>query len=153
MNVNEVAPQDTPEVEGAEVAEKWRMPGRRFIAVTGDEKRWLAKAMRVSAVTVWQALTFERSNDIHRRIRQLARKRGAAEMWVTDKTESVILRSRGGAAKKKYWYLLHELPNGNRVEACLNTGIVEIRNKEDKTIVKVDNPTMTEFGFLISCAK
>lgn len=50
------------------------------ITATRDTREFLAKNFHVSKVTVWQALTFKKDNDLMRRIRMAAKERGGVTL-------------------------------------------------------------------------
>lgn len=52
------------------------MERKRIIATTPEEAKYLARLFNVSSVTVWSALKYRKSNDIHKRIRKAAIERG-----------------------------------------------------------------------------
>ncbi|MBT0708795.1 hypothetical protein INE90_01123 [Bacteroides uniformis] len=50
------------------------------ITATRETREFLAKNFHVSKVTVWQALTFKKDNDLMRRIRMAAKERGGVTL-------------------------------------------------------------------------
>lgn len=53
---------------------------KRYIHVTKDVREFLAKAFKVTDRTVWYAITFEKDNQLHRKIQMLALKKGGILM-------------------------------------------------------------------------
>lgn len=53
---------------------------KRYIHVTKEVREFLAKAFKVTDRTVWYAITFEKDNQLHRKIQMLAIKKGGILM-------------------------------------------------------------------------
>lgn len=53
---------------------------KRYIHVTKEVREFLAKAFKVTDRTVWYAITFEKDNQLHRKIQMLALKKGGILM-------------------------------------------------------------------------
>ena len=52
----------------------------QYIHVTKEVREFLAKAFKVTDRTIWYAITFEKDNQLHRKIRMLALKKGGILM-------------------------------------------------------------------------
>lgn len=52
------------------------MERKRIIVITPEERKYLQKMIGCSGVTVWEAVKYRKSNDIHKRIRKAAIERG-----------------------------------------------------------------------------
>ena len=46
------------------------MERKRIIVITPEERKYLQKMIGCSGVTVWEAVKYRKSNDIHKRIRR-----------------------------------------------------------------------------------
>ena len=46
------------------------MERKRIIVITPEERKYLQKMIGCSGVTVWEAVKYRKSNDIHKRIRK-----------------------------------------------------------------------------------
>lgn len=53
---------------------------KRYIHVTKEVREFLAKVFKVTDRTVWYAITFEKDNQLHRKIQMLAIKKGGILM-------------------------------------------------------------------------
>lgn len=80
---------------------------RQYIHVTKDVREFLAKAFRVTDRTVWYATTFEKDNQLHRKIRMLAIKKGGILMNEMPADET--FHDNDG-------YMRQYLPNGAMLE-------------------------------------
>ena len=49
------------------------MERKRIIVITPEERKYLQKMIGCSGVTVWEAVKYRKSNDIHKRIQFLDR--------------------------------------------------------------------------------
>lgn len=56
------------------------MERKKQIVITPEESKYIQKTFGVSNTTVWHALTYRRSNEIHRKIRKSAIERGGQQM-------------------------------------------------------------------------
>lgn len=80
---------------------------RQYIHVTKDVREFLAKAFGVTDRTVWYATTFEKDNQLHRKIRMLAIKKGGILMNEMPADET--FHDNDG-------YMRQYLPNGAMLE-------------------------------------
>lgn len=61
---------------------------KKYIHVTSEDRKFLAKAFGVSDVTVWKALRFEKDTDTIRKIQKVAKERGGIVMVVAPEMET-----------------------------------------------------------------
>ena len=80
---------------------------KRYIHVTKDVREFLAKAFKVTDRTVWYAITFEKDNQIHRKIQMLAIKKGGILMNELPALETFYDHDN---------YMRQYLPNGAMLE-------------------------------------
>lgn len=120
------------------------MECKRIIAATPDEVKFIAKAMNVSTVTVYAALKYKASNEIHRKVRKYAIERGNPQMVLAPEFETITLTNREDADKKMSRYLVQPFENGATLEANLSTGLAVIRDKAGKIKGQWDSPRLNE---------
>ncbi len=121
------------------------MERKRIITVTTEEARFLEKLFGVSNTTVWHALKYKRSNDIHKRIRKAAIERGNPQMVLTPEFDTIYLTNRVDADAKMTRYMVQTFPNGTQLMASFATGRVELFDKHGKVSRFWDNVTVTQF--------
>lgn len=96
----------------------------KFITATKETREQIAKAFRgISRQTIWRALHFKDMNkgtDTELRIREMALTRGGIIMSVSPEMET--MHDADG-------YMRQYFSNGAMLEACKETGVVEIRDR------------------------
>ena len=120
------------------------MKYKRFIAITPEECRLLQKAFNVSDPIVRFAMRYERSNDIHRKIRKLAIERGNPQMVVTPEFEAIYITNREDADGTMTRYMIQPFVNGAELEINRSTGMTTVRNKRGEVVCTYDNPRLDE---------
>lgn len=115
----------------------------RIIAITPEERNWLMRQFKVSNVTVWQAVKYKRNNDIHKRIRKAAIERGNPQMVLAPEFDTIFLYNRKDADDTQRYYMVQTFENGATLEACLDTGLVEIRDNNGRVAGQWKNPLMS----------
>lgn len=103
---------------------------KKYIHVTREDRKFLAKAFGVSSVTVWKALRFEEDTETIRKIQTAAKKRGGIVMVVIPEVETLYDYDN---VMRQYF------PNGALVEIDRNdgTGYVIFNGKTVKTYKNV----------------
>lgn len=98
---------------------------KKYIHVTSEDRRFLAKAFGVSSVTVWKALRFEQDTDTIRKIQKLARERGGIVMVVIPEVETLFDHDD---------MIRQYFPNGALLEISKNdaTGVLTFEGREVK---------------------
>ncbi len=98
---------------------------KKYIHVTSEDRKFLAKAFGVSNVTVWKALRYERDTDTIRKIQKVAKDRGGIVMAVVPEAETFHDHDR---VMRQYF------PNGALVELSRkdNSGDVIFKGKRVK---------------------
>lgn len=107
---------------------------KRYIHVTKDVREFLAKAFKVTDRTVWYAITFEKDNQLHRKIQMLAIKKGGILMNELPALETFHDHDN---------YMRQYLPNGAVLEFSKNdgSGVVFFKGEQVK---KYDNVLLSE---------
>lgn len=122
------------------------MERKRIIVVTPEEAKYIARAFNVSHVTVWYALKYRKSNDIHRKIRKFAIERGNPQMVLAPEFDTIYLTNREDADKSMKRYMIQTFENGAILEGNLSTGVVVVRNKIGMIVNLWKNPRTSEIG-------
>ena len=86
---------------------------KRYIHVTKEVREFLAKVFKVTDRTVWYAITFEKDNQLHRKIQMLAIKKGGILMNELPALETFHDHDN---------YMRQYLPNGAVLEFNKNNG-------------------------------
>lgn len=120
------------------------MERKRIITATPDEVKFIAKAMNVSTVTVYAALKYKASNQVHRKIRKYAIERGNPQMVLMPEFEAIYLTNREDADKKMTRYMVQPFENGATLEANLSTGLAVLRDKNGEVKGQWDSPRLSE---------
>lgn len=120
------------------------MERKKQIVITPEESKYIQKTFRVSTTTVWHALTYRRSNDIHRKIRKFAIERGGQQMVLSPEFDTIYITNREDADKRMTRYMIQTFENGAVLEGNLSTGMVTVRNKRGEVAYSYDNPVVTE---------
>ena len=120
------------------------MERTRIIATTTEEAKYLARLFNVSSVTVWAALKYRKSNDIHKRIRKTAIERGNPQMVLAPEFKTIYITNREDADKEMRSYMVQNFENGATLEGCLDTGLVVIRDKRGEVKGQWQNPQVSE---------
>lgn len=109
---------------------------KKYIHVTSEDRRFLAKAFGVSSVTVWKALRFEQDTETIRKIQKLACERGGIVMAVIPVAET--LHDHDNVIRQYF-------PNGALLEISKNdtTAVLTFEGKEVK---RYDNVTLDNIG-------
>ena len=118
------------------------MERTRIIVITPEERNWLMRQFKVSNVTVWQAVKYKRNNEIHKRIRKAAIERGNPQMVLVPECETIFLYNRKDADEEQRYYMMQTFENGATLEACLDNGLVEIRDNTGTVRGQWKNPEL-----------
>lgn len=103
---------------------------KRQILITGAEGKYIQRAFRVSATTVWHAVTYKRSNDIHRKIRKFAVDRGNHQVvTVPDFDTLFMMDGEGVNSEHPHRYMMQWFENGAVLEGDMTTGTITLRDK------------------------
>lgn len=120
------------------------MERKRIILITPEENRYIQKAMNVSHVTVWEAVKYRKSNEIHRKIRKFAIERGNPQYVIAPEFDTIYLYNREDADDKKSYYMMQTFGNGATLEGNFATGVVTVRDKRGEVAGVWHNPKLTE---------
>lgn len=122
------------------------MERKRIIVITPEERKYLQKMIGCSGVTVWEAVKYRKSNDIHKRIRKAAIERGNPQMVLTLEFEAIYITNREDADKGMTRYMVQPFENGAALEGNFSTGLVVIRDKHGEVRGQWQNPKMSEIA-------
>lgn len=122
------------------------MERKRIIVITPEERKYLQKMIGCSGVTVWEAVKYRKSNDIHKRIRKAAIERGNPQMVLTPEFEAIYITNREDADKGVTRYMVQPFENGAALEGNFSTGLVVIRDKHGEVRGQWQNPKMSEIA-------
>ncbi|QCP71351.1 hypothetical protein FDZ78_01600 [Duncaniella sp. B8] len=122
------------------------MERKRIIVITPEERKYLQKMIGCSGVTVWEAVKYRKSNDIHKRIRKAAIERGGQQMVLTPEFEAIYITNREDADKGMHRYMVQSFENGATLEGCFDTGLVVIRDKRGEVRGEWQSPRLTEIA-------
>lgn len=120
------------------------MERKRFIAITPEEREYLRKVFKCSGMTVWQAVTYRKNYDTHKRIRKAAIERGNPQMVEVPEFDSIFIENRKDADERMTQYVVQFFRNGAVIEGNLDTGKVTVRNRNGHVAHVYTNPTLTE---------
>ena len=120
------------------------MERKKIIVVTPEEAKYLARLFKVSAVTVWAALKYRKSNLIHQKIRKAAIERGGQQMVLTPEFEAIYITNRQDADKSMTRYMVQPFENGATIEGNFKTGLVVIRDKNGEVKGEWNSPKISE---------
>lgn len=120
------------------------MERTRIIATTPEEAKYLARLFNVSSVTVWAALKYRKSNDIHKRIRKAAIERGNPQMVITPEFEAIYITNGKDADENMTRYMVQTFENGATLEGNLKTGLVVIRDGHGVIRCQWNNPQVSD---------
>ena len=120
------------------------MERKRIIVITPEEREYLKRLFKVSGVTVWEAVKYRKSNDIHKRIRKAAIERGNPEMVLAPEFDTIYITNRQDADNKMRRYMVQTFENGATLEGCFDNGLVEVRDKRSVVKGQWQNPRVTE---------
>ena len=122
------------------------MERKRIIVITPEERKYLQKMIGCSGVTVWEAVKYRKSNDIHKRIRKAAIERGNPQMVLTLEFEAIYITNREDADKGMTRYMVQPFENGAALEGNFSTGLVVIRDKRGEVRGEWQSPRLTEIA-------
>ena len=122
------------------------MERKRIIVITPEERKYLQKMIGCSGVTVWEAVKYRKSNDIHKRIRKAAIERGGQQMVLTPEFEAIYITNREDADKGMTRYMVQPFENGAALEGNFSTGLVVIRDKRGEVRGEWQSPRLTEIA-------
>ena len=122
------------------------MERKRIIVITPEERKYLQKMIGCSGVTVWEAVKYRKSNDIHKRIRKAAIERGRQQMVLTPEFATIYITNREDADKGMARYMVQPFENGAVLEGNLSTGLVVIRDKRGEVRGEWQSPRLTEIA-------
>lgn len=120
------------------------MERKRIIVITPEERKYLQKMIGCSGVTVWEAVKYRKSNDIHKRIRKAAIERGNPQMVIAPEFDTIYITNRRDADEKMHRDMVQSFENGATLEGCFDTGLVEVRDKHGEVRGQWQNPKVTE---------
>lgn len=129
------------------------MERKRIITATPDEVKFIAKAMNVSTVTVYAALKYKASTQMHRKIRKYAIERGNPQMVLAPEFDTIYLTNREDADKKMTRYMVQPFENGSTLESNLSTGLAVLRDKNGEVKGQWDNPRFKELSAIQEVAR
>ena len=118
------------------------MERKRIIAITPEESRYIQRVFKVSNVTVWQAVKYVKSNDLHKKIRKFAIERGNPQMVLTPEFDTIYLTNRRDADGRMAEYMVQVFENGATLEGNFSTGVVTVRNKRGEVAYTCQSPLM-----------
>ena len=122
------------------------MERKRIIVITPEERKYLQKMIGCSGVTVWEAVKYRKSNDLHKRIRKAAIERGNPQMVIAPEFETIYITNREDADKGMTRYMVQPFENGATLEGNFSTGLVVIRDKHGEVRGQWQNPKMSEIA-------
>lgn len=120
------------------------MERKKQILITPEESKYIQKAFRVSNTTVWHALTYRRSNEIHRKIRKFAIERGGQQMVLAPEFDTIYITNRKDADGTMTRYMIQAFANGAVLEGNLSTGLITVRNNRGEVAYTYDKPRYDE---------
>lgn len=120
------------------------MERKKQIVITPEESKYIQKTFGVSNTTVWHALTYRRSNEIHRKIRKFAIERGGQQMVLSPEFDTIYITNREDADGTMTRYMIQAFENGCVVEGSFRTGMLTIRNNRGEVVRTYDNPRYSE---------
>lgn len=129
------------------------MERQRIIVITPEERKYLQKMFGCSGVTVWEAVKYRKSNDIHKRIRKAAIERGNPQMVLTPEFEAIYITNREDADKSMTRYMVQPFENGATIEGSFKTGLVVIRDKNGEVKGQWQNPRVSEIAAIQEVAQ
>ena len=122
------------------------MERQRIIVITPEERKYLQKMFGCSGVTVWEAVKYRKSNDIHKRIRKAAIERGNRQVVLAPEFDTIYITNRPDADNKMRRYMVQTFENGATLEGCFETGVVEVRDKHGEVKGQWQSPTLPEIA-------
>ena len=125
----------------------------RKITITPEEKRHLAKLFKVTEVSVWEAVTFRKNNELHRKIRKAAIERGNPQMVLVPEFDTIYLTNRADADERMTRYMIQTFANGASLEGNLLTGLITVRDKRGDIKGEWQNPRICELEHIQCKAK
>lgn len=120
------------------------MERKRIIATTPEEAKYLARLFNVSSVTVWSALKYRKSNDIHKRIRKAAIERGNPQMVLTPEFEAIYITNSKDVDENMTRYMVQPFENGAVLEGNFKTGLLVLRDKYGEIKGQWNSPRLSE---------
>lgn len=120
------------------------MERKRIIVITGEESRYIQRALQVSNTTVWHAVKYIRNNDIHKKIRKFAIERGNPQMVLAPEFETIFITNHKDADGEMTEYMMQVFENGATLEGNRSTGLVAVRNKRGEIKGEWQNPHISE---------
>lgn len=120
------------------------MERKRIIATTPEETKYLAGLFKISHVTVWAALRYRKSNDLHKRIRKAAIERGNPQMVLAPEFDTIFITNHQDADGGMTRYLMQAFKNGAVLEGNLSSGLVAVRDKHGEVKGEWHDPRMSE---------
>lgn len=129
------------------------MERKRIIVITPEERKYLQKMIGCSGVTVWEAVKYRKSNDIHKRIRKAAIERGNPQMVLAPEFDTIYITNRRDADEKMRRYMVQTFENGATLEGCFQTGLMVLRDKRGEVKGQWQNPKMSEIAAIQEVAQ
>ena len=120
------------------------MERKKQIVITPEESKYIQKTFGVSNTTVWHALTYRRSNEIHRKIRKFAIERGGQQMVLSPEFDTIYITNRKDADGTMTRYMIQAFANGAVIEGSFRTYQLTIRNNRGEVVRTYDNPRYSE---------
>lgn len=122
------------------------MERKKQILITPEESKYIQKTFRVSNTTVWHALTYRRSNEIHRKIRKFAIERGGQRMVLVPEFDTIYITNRQDADGYMTLYMIQYFENGAVLEGSFRTGEGTLRNNRGEVVKTYKNLLLSEIG-------
>lgn len=122
------------------------MERQRIIVITPEERKYLQKIFGCSGVTVWEAVKYRKSNDIHKRIRKAAIERGNRQVVLVPEFEAIYINNRRDADEKMCRYMMQPFENGATLEGNFATGLMVLRDKHGTIKGQWQNPRVSEIS-------
>ncbi|HBY16799.1 MAG TPA: hypothetical protein DEG90_06660 [Porphyromonadaceae bacterium] len=122
------------------------MERKRIIVITPQERDYLKRLFKVSTPTVWAAVKYRKSNDIHKRIRKTAIERGGQQMVLIPEFEAIYITSSEDVDKGMVKHIVQPFKNGATLEGNLSTGLVIVRDKRGEVRGQWNCPWLSEIA-------
>lgn len=120
------------------------MERKRLIVITPQERDYLMRVFECSDVTVYAAVKYRKNNLLHRKIRKAAIERGNPQMVLVPEFDTIYINNRPDADKKTTRYMEQFFENGATLDGNMETGIIEVRDKNGELRGRWQNPSMKE---------
>lgn len=129
------------------------MERKRIIVITPQENKYIQKAMNCSNVSVYEAVSFRKDNDLHKRIRKFAIERGNPIMVLALESDTIFITNRKDADKGMCRYMVQTFENGATLEGNMATGRMVVRDKHGVVKGIWESPRLSEIAAIQEMAK